>query len=251
MSHPTEEQFVLFYYGEQDEAAEVAAHLDLCDSCRLTYQTLQRVLNSVDCLAVPERAADFEERVWHTLAPKLGRRSPGRRFWFGWNLAAVTVAIVLLITTVFFTAPVSRIKARDPRESAEAANVRERVLLVAVGSHLERSQIILVELANAKPDLRRVDISDERDAASSLLDANRLFRQTAASMGDQSITALLDDLERVLVEIAHSPSAMPARQWEDLRRQIEDRSLLFKVKVLSSQVENREASLMESKSGKL
>jgi hypothetical protein len=49
--------------------------------------------------------------------------------------------------------------------------------------------------------------------------------------------ALLEELERVLLEIAHSPSEVSAHQLEELRRQIEDRGILFKVKIFGSQVE--------------
>ncbi len=38
--------------------------------------------------------------------------------------------------------------------------------------------------------------------------ANRLYRQTAASSGDDRVVSLLDDLERVLLEVAHSPEEL-------------------------------------------
>jgi hypothetical protein len=116
--------------------------------------------------------------------------------------------------------------------------VRERVLLVAVGDHLERSRMVLVELANAgAPAAGRLDISYEQKTAEDLLESNRLYRQTAATNGDVATAALLEELERVLLEIAHSPSEVSARQLEELRRQIEDRGILFKVKVFGSRVE--------------
>ena len=84
MNHVNEEQLVLYYYGE--EPGEVEAHLGGCEECRAAYHTLQRVLNSVDSLPVPERAADYEERVWQSISPKLDRRKR-RAFgeWFAWQ----------------------------------------------------------------------------------------------------------------------------------------------------------------------
>jgi hypothetical protein len=121
--------------------------------------------------------------------------------------------------------------------------VRERVLLVAVGDHLERSQTVLVELSNAgAPKNGRLDISYEQRAAEDLLESNRLYRQTASSTGDDSTAAMLEELERVLLEIAHSPSEVSEKQLDDLRKQIEDRGILFKVKVFGKQVEQREAA---------
>ena len=57
MNHLTEEQFVLYYYGEGDGSPAVREHLDACESCRADYEGLQRVLNVVDSAPVPERGA--------------------------------------------------------------------------------------------------------------------------------------------------------------------------------------------------
>ena len=98
--------------------------------------------------------------------------------------------------------------------------------------------MILVELANASaPAAGRLDISYEQKAAEDLLESNRLYRQTAATSGNVATAALLEELERTLLEIAHSPSEVSAHQLEDLRKQIEDRGILFKVKIFGSQVE--------------
>jgi hypothetical protein len=124
------------------------------------------------------------------------------------------------------------------RQSGNDSGIRERVLLVAVGDHLERSQMVLVELANAgAPAAGRLDISYEQQAAEDLLESNRLYRQTAATNGDVATADLLEELERVLLEVAHSPSEVSARQLEELRKQIEDRGILFKVKIFGSRVE--------------
>src|SRR5580700_5329869 len=232
MNHPTEEQFVLYYYGE---GADVEEHIGGCEQCRASYQALQRVLNSVDSFPVPERAADYENRVWASVEKKMVKKS--RWLSFGWRPLFAAAAMALLVIGAFLAGhswqkPAARqIALNDP-------GARERVLLVAVGDHLERSQMILVELANAgAPAAGRLDISYEQQTAEDLLESNRLYRQTAATNGDVATAALLEELERVLLEIAHSPSEVSAHQLEELRRQIEDRGILFKVKIFGSQVE--------------
>jgi hypothetical protein len=230
MNHPTEEQFVLYYYGE---GAEIEDHVARCEPCRAQYQALQRVLNSVDSLPVPERAPDYESRVWAAVEKKMEKRS--RWLQFGWRPMFAAAAMVLLVIGAFLAG-----RGWHKTEPVQMADngVRERVLLVAVGDHLERSQMVLVELANAgAPAAGRLDISYERQTAEDLLESNRLYRQTAATNGDVATAALLEELERVLLEIAHSPSEVSARQLEELRKQIEDRGILFKVKVFGSRVE--------------
>jgi hypothetical protein len=232
MNHLSEEQLVLHYYGETAEE-----HLETCDLCRAAYQNLQRVLNSVDSLPVPERGADYENHVWNKLEPHLGKSRPAR--WFGWKPLAIAASVAVLIAGAFFAGEARR----QPRGPVDASQVRERLLLVAVGDHLERSQTVLVELSNAgAPADGPLDISYEQQTAEDLLESNRLYRQTAVSSGDAATAALLEDLERVLLEVAHSPSEVSAQQLEDLRKQIEDRGILFKVKVFGSQMEQREAA---------
>jgi hypothetical protein len=239
MNHLNEEQLVLYYYGEGG-AAGVEEHIGSCESCRDSYHTLQRVLNSVDSLPVPERSADYEAQVWRALSTKLPRRSFASR-WFTWRPMIVAASMAMLVVAAFFAGrtwqkpPVAQVDRRD--------NVRERVLLVAVGDHLERSQMVLVELSNAgAPKNGSLDISYEQSAAEDLLESNRLYRQTAASAGDIATASLLDDLERTLLEIAHSPSAVSEKQLDDLRKQIEDQGILLKVKVFGQKVEERQAA---------
>jgi hypothetical protein len=85
--------------------------------------------------------------------------------------------------------------------------------------------------------------------AEDLLDDNRLYRQTARTTGDNSMASVLDDLERVLLEIAHSPSEISSQQLNDLREQIESRGLLFKVRVLGSAARDSETHSLEAKPG--
>lgn len=234
MNHLNEHQLILHYYGEESAGAE--EHLHDCESCREAYQILQRVLNSVDSLPVPERGADYEARVWQAIEHRVPRKRPPR--WFSWKPLMIAASMALLITFIG-AAFLARRMEKPAQTAATDRQARERVLLVAVGDHLERSQMILIELANAgAPKNGHLDITYEQHAAEDLLESNRLYRQTAASSGDTATAALLEDLERVLLEIAHSPSAVSAKQLDQLRREIEDRGILFKVKVFGSQVEH-------------
>ena len=152
----------------------------------------------------------------------------------------IAASMAILLVAAFLAGRTLKPSAKET--IADAAQLRERVLLVALGAHLERTKMMLVELANAQPVGGQVDISLEQDSAARLLEANRLYRQTAVNAGNYQVTALLEELERVMVELAHSPASIPEQQLEDLRSRMEERSLLFKVKVFSSQFENRETA---------
>jgi hypothetical protein len=251
MKHPTEDQLVLYYYGEAHESPETAAHLDSCAQCRDGYQALQRVLNSVDSLPVPERAVDYEARVWQRLAPRLTPRRPWYRSWPAWQPMVIAASMAVLLVGAFFAGRRMQAPAQGVTSVADAAQIRERVLLVALGAHLERTKMMLVELNNARPVDGRFDISLEQDVASRLLKENRLYRQTAMNTGNYQVGSFLEELERLLLEVAHSPTSVPEAQIEELRQRIEDESLLFKVNVFSSQFESREAAPPAARSNSL
>jgi hypothetical protein len=54
------------------------------------------------------------------------------------------------------------------------------------------------------------------------------------------MASVLDELERVLVDIAASPATVTQEDLDSVRRRIESKELLFKVRVVSSQVRDRQ-----------
>ncbi|HVX65032.1 MAG TPA: hypothetical protein VHA11_00445, partial [Bryobacteraceae bacterium] len=99
--------------------------------------------------------------------------------------------------------------------------------------------MVLLELVNATPQDGGVDISGEQKRAEDLILSNRLYRQTAARAGDPGVATVLDDLERVLIEIANSPARLSSEEFEDLRHRVEAQGLLFKVRVIDSQLQRQ------------
>ena len=233
MQHLSEDQFVLYHYGEAVDRGAIDAHLASCEACRSGYQALQDLLAAVDAAPVPERLESYGTAMWLRLEPRLPR--PWRLVWH-WPRWALAGAMAALLVGAFLA---GRFSPRDP--ATPPGQVRERILLVAVGDHLERSQLVLIELANATGN-GSVDISAEQQWAEDLLDANRLYRHTAARAGETAVASVLDDLERVLLEIAHSPARLPAERLDELQRRIESEGLLFKVRVIGSKVRARQPS---------
>jgi hypothetical protein len=240
MNHLTEEQFVLYYYGEGDESPAVRAHLDACEACRAEYASLQRVLNVVDSAPVPERGADYGAQVWRRLQPAIKwNRPPGLSFWLWPARHWAAAALMATLVVAAFVAGRYYSKMQPGAQTANAGQVRERILLVAVGDHLERSQTVLLELVNAEPG-QSLNVASERERAGDLVAENRLYRQTALRTGDARVASVLDDLEPVLLEIAHGPDRLTPEEVESLRQRIEGDGILFKVRVVGSSVRHRE-----------
>jgi hypothetical protein len=255
MTHLTEDDLVLHYYGELPAADEqhAGSHLSSCGECHAQYRRLQRVLAAVDeaAAAAPELPAHFERTVWARLEPTLGRNrsswmtwlavSPARLAWAG--------AVVVLVAASFYAGRVSpRSDTAPARADATAGEVRERVLMMDLGEHLERSQMVLVEIVTADGQ-HATDVTTERARAEQLVAANRLYRETAATTGDRSIAAFLDELERVLVDVAAGPEQLSAERLAEVRRRIDSHELLFKVRILSSELRERQKTVFRERTG--
>jgi anti-sigma factor RsiW len=244
VSHLTDEELVLHHFGEAEDAA-VRAHLAQCDACRVALEALRRDLAAVPVPEAPERGEDYGAQVWARLRPQLTEIAPAapvrtrRRLWAPLGLAASLVLAFLL----------GRHWPHEPAPAPVSAAARERILLVAVGDHLERSEMLLVELVNAGGDGQPVDISTQQQYAEELVGANRLYRQTVMRAGEPGVASLLEELERLLVEVAHRPSSMSPSDLADIRSRIESRGLLFRVRVIETQVREKEKESTKTAAG--
>ena len=244
MKHTTEEELIAYRDGERKDRQQIAAHLQDCPECREELARIESVFAALNTIPVPDPGEDYGRRVWQQITPRLPEK-PARVSWWeslfvGRHLAAVG-ALAAVIGIAFFLGRISKPPQPGPNV-ADTNKVRERVLVVAVGDHLGRSEMVLMELENAQPaqsGQRSVDISATQRRAESLLDENRLYRQTALKEGDQGMASTLDELERVLLDIANSPDTVTPAQFESLRKRIEARGILFKVRVVNQDLQQR------------
>jgi hypothetical protein len=251
--HLNEEDLVLHYYGEMDAGAEAhaAAHLAECVTCHGSYTRLQRVLAAVEAAPGPELADGFERTVWARLEPQLGEQRGGWVSWLVFSPARLAwmAAIVVLVGAAFIAGRVSRHdRPAAATPAATASQVREGVLLVDLGDHLDRSQTMLIELVSAG-GAGNVDVSKERARAEQLVSDNRLYRQSAAANGNAALASVLDELERVLVEVAAGPDELSAADLDEVRQRIDSKGLLFKVRVVSSEVRERQKTAIRMRTG--
>lgn len=243
MNHMTEDELIAYREGVADKHAAISEHLAACAQCRAELERIEAVLAALDTLQVPDPGADYGRRVWQQIAPRLPEKR--QRWWQAWieprRLAALG-AVAALIIAAFIAGRYTK-RGGEADNVASRKQVRERVLIVAVGEHLGHSERMLVELSNAEPNnpaKKEINISAEQRRAEDLLEENRLYRQTALQEGDTGLASVLDDLERVLLDVAHSPDEVTPKQLEAIRQKIEARGILFKVRVVSKELQQRQ-----------
>lgn len=226
----SDDDLVLFFYGESDDPVAVREALAADPELRARYEALESVLSAVE-LPVPERPEGYGARVWARLQPRLERRS----FWSGVFTPRLAWATAALLLVAGFVA--GRFWPQAPQTLSQPA--RDRILAGAVAGHLESSERLLVEVANAGAGEtgESLDLSAERAWAQDLLEANRLYRQSARHGGRKRLASLLDELEPFLLELAHATDESSPAEMQALRDRIDEQALLFKVRILGQRLE--------------
>jgi len=253
MKHPKEEELIAYHSGLEADRVGIAGHVADCPECRAELERIDAVLAALNSIPVPDPGEDYGRRVWQQIAPRLPEKR--RRWWslfFGgradvnwleprrWVAAGAIAA--LMVAAFLAGRATNHAGVGETPVAMDQSKVRERVLIMAVGEHLGRSEMVLVELANAEPrsaGQKNVNISGEQRRAEDLLEENRLYRQTALEQGDTALASVLDELERTLLDVAHSPQQPTAAQLEGIRQRIEDRGILFKVRVVGKELQQR------------
>lgn len=256
-THYSEDDLTLYYYGEGSRKTALEQHLKDCPACAQIYREISGTLSMIVADEVPERGEHYGLEVWQRIRHRLPEQESGFKGfnWFngfkgfkgfyGFAAAAAVLIIAAFVAGRFSmipSTPAAPAGATTPANPSIAGNndqARSRILVSSVADHLDRSERVLTDIMNASnPD----DISMEQGWAEDLLTTSRLYRQDALEAGEQSIATVLDDLERNLLEIVHSPSKVSAADLEQLRRRIDAAELLFKVRVMGDQLRDREAA---------
>jgi hypothetical protein len=243
MKHATEEELIGYQEGEGLRRDEIAAHLASCPPCSAELHRIEAVLKALDALPVPDPGEDYGRRVWQQIAPRLPeKRARWRESFFEPRRVVAFGTVAALIIAAFLTGRLTKRRDTGP-DALSAGQVRERVLVVAVGDHLGKSEMMLIELSNAEPTQagqKAVNISGEQRRAEDLLEENRLYRQTALQNGDAGLASVLDELERVLLDVAHSPQEVTPAQLTAIQQRIESRGILFKVRVVGKELQQKQ-----------
>ena len=233
MKHLGEEELIELYYGEA--ATEANTHLRACRECSAKYAEFKQSLDAIRSEAVPQRSAEYGERVWESLRPGLipyQRKPAAWRRWPYWRATALAVSCAMLLAVAFIGGRYwERVATNKPNVSANPQGTQP-VVLVVLTDHLDRTERLLVQLEHAdSPD--RAENAQLQSEARELLASNRLYRVTASNAGDPTLAGALDRLEGVLAEIANDPH-LSAADLERVRNDMNTKGILFEIRILRS-----------------
>jgi len=254
--HVADEDFVLDYYGELDaaERERVRGHLAWCGACRTADQEVRATLRLVEIAPPPEPPPSFERDMWARIAPQLQSGQPPASVWArvnGWwraeswrrPQAAWAAGVAVALVAAFAVGRAGRPATIDPpgtRGAGAAATVaRERVLDAEVEEHFERSQRVLSDLVDAEGS-GPVVLAGDRARAADLVAAGRVYRRSADALGEAATSELLEDLERVLLDVANSSPEFESDELRDVRARIDQQDLVFRLRVVGAELRRRQ-----------
>jgi hypothetical protein len=241
MSHLTEEELIAHTFAEDDKEG-VEQHLEACAECAKSYAALRSDLAEMEFAEVPPRDALHGKRVWESISGLLPAYEARKQSWLRgelWRGLSYAAACTALATCTFIGGRLWERKHaqtvagnHSQQKQPSVAQSPQRVVVVVLSDHLDRSERLLMELKHADAGSAEM-LSPLRDEARSLLAANRVCRQKAKH-DDPALTTALDDLDRLLAELANQPGDLNSASITRLQDEMNADRLLFEVRVLRS-----------------
>jgi len=241
MNHLDEMELIEYYYRENRDPGSAAQHIAGCSQCAANYTALQADLYDVTGLDLPLRDPAYGERVWESIAPLLPERPDRKPLWMrpALRLGLVYAAAIAVLVAATFYAGRMWEHAKTPVTAANPpAPAPQRIVVVVLSDHLDRSERLLVELKHADAGSPEM-LSPLGDEARSLLAANRICEKQSQSSDDPELEKALVSLDRLLTALAGRPEGLDAAAVARLQKEMKAEGLLFEVRMLRASIPAR------------
>jgi hypothetical protein len=239
---------------EGSEREETLAHAASCPRCRADLDELRAVVAAMETDSLreadPEMPLDFlVARVEREVERALVRGERPR-----WWLVALPAAAAILAVAVIVPAILARL--RPPPEAARAAippaeagpllsedalaRIERNLAREHAARYLSEAGEVLVAVAATGLDCdeaeERLDVGQAPERSRALLE-RRAIVVRGGGEAVASARGVLDDVELALREVADLPSCVRRRDVERLRREVEERQLLMRIRLMTRELE--------------
>ncbi len=249
----------LFDELSREDRAFVETHLAQCADCRGELEGLRRTVH-----AFPPDTSDpsaslppaFWTELLNVVESRIAQRKP-EQGWLprgaDWLVNALTphrrlvlgvASITIVVTSAFVTWSVLRQNPSPPPVAESAATApSESAGETRMDNYLRKSRLLFVGVTNMPvAEGQPVDLSTERSTSRQLVEEARILKQQA--LDDRSVR-LINDLERIQIELANMEGRDETPTIKLVKSGIERQNLLFKIRIEESiqlqvrHVENR------------
>ncbi|MBI4534777.1 MAG: zf-HC2 domain-containing protein [Ignavibacteriae bacterium] len=230
---------------DPDDYGKVDEHLLHCTRCQKDIRELNAAISIFRPVVRPseERSEEFwntfaleveqniqrtEQHGWkERITETLQQWSPTRRWVIvGMAGAAVTLVLAVIASRTTFTPGVEETPPEVTELESAALNIDR------MSQYFRKSKTLLVGLTNMKMfDDQPVDLNAERQASRELIHEARYLKRQPIDMRSAQ---LINDLERVLIELANLEESSDIPDVQLIRSGIRHENLLFKIRMAES-----------------
>jgi hypothetical protein len=240
-----------FVRGELNEEArsECEGHLRSCAACRSEVEALKAAFESlppVSHRASTERSEaywqHFSSRVEQRIAERVRRVSVGdvvqsavAALWHPrWKVVGAVsgaMAVLLVALGLWLTSGGPRIGEETNGAPVKAVSASSKQ---AVEEYLSSSRMLLIGISNMDPGTGDpIDLGIEKQAARSLIHQARFLSNEGL---DERSQELIDELERILIELANLEENADIPEVEMIRTGVHQQNLLFKIRMAENRL---------------
>lgn len=258
-----EHQIVDALFGDLDAAgwADLQQHLDTCAGCAGAFQGMQQTLDVTAQMPVPEVPADYwasyygrlEARMqaaqpfahvgaaWTTIRTKLAALFVPRRGVMQWSAALALVLLGVFIGRQWQDNPVDGPLAPVPAQVdplLQPAQLTEKT-----NQYLDRSKVLLLGLVNfdiEEDDPAFINLAQKQVLANELVQEAALLKNELAENREQQLSALVAELELILLQIANLEMQQDVPSIELIQRGVDSGALLMKINLEKMKLSERE-----------
>jgi hypothetical protein len=241
---------------EGREREEILAHVEACGRCRAEHDAMRAVVLAMESDPLREAEPGVPLEFLVARVKREVERSPasaGRPRWWLVALPAAAAILAVVATVPRFVAPLrpARQAARAEIPPAEASALVTEDALARIERNLAREHAVrylneagevLVTVAATGADcdraLERLDVGRAPERSRELLERRALA--VGAGAGDEAVASargVLDDVELALREVAQLPSCVKRGDVERVRREVDERQLLMRIRLMTRELE--------------
>lgn len=221
-------------------------HLAGCTDCSSRYAALRQTRAVVSHRELPtaddEALKGFWDRLEPWLVPPVAK--PGWKKWLenfpvaGWPArpAFAAAAAMLLVATGIFIGRINLDSLGGDGHTVSAAVIDASLVAdfdAEFSAYLERTKLVLLGLENLPSDEVESldDLSIHRHISQELLLQGRSLRGNVVMRSNQSLNLLIDDIERILLQLANSEDDDVDLTIQIIRAGMEQNALLFNITI--------------------
>ncbi len=259
-----EHQIVDALFGDLDAAgwADLQQHLDSCSACAAEFQEMQQTLAVTAQVPEPELPASYWSEYNERLAARIEAARPfghltrlrdeirnrlaplfmPRPSVIQWGGALALVLLGVFIGRQWQNEP-AVIPAQPTPGQVDAA-LQTVQLTEKTREYLDRSKILLLGLVNfdiEEDDPSFFNLPQQQALASELVQEAALLKTELNESREQQLSALIEDLELILLQIANLEMQQDVPSIELIQRGVDRGALLLKINLEKMKLSEREA----------